>query len=191
MMNQKGEQNFKSRIFIGIPLKEEIRKEIQKQLHNLPGRSVPSEHWHFTLHFLGPLAEIQIQQLDHCLREINFGHSFKSSIAHFNAFPNLRSARVVWLGIGDGIASFTRLAQSLTEALRGQEFKLEDRDYIPHLTLSRLSKPCNLNRWIKQNPFKKIPFQVEEIVVFRSVFPQTGGPPHYEKLFHYPLKNSD
>lgn len=178
----------KKRLFIGVPIPEEVREGILRQLHKIPGRLVPKENWHFTLHFLGEIEEEKILLLHEILKDLDLDKPFKSTIHHFSAFPNNRSARIIWLGVTDGSLGFTQLEATLRAALEKAEFKLDNRSYIPHLTLSRLRKPYNISRWINKTPFKKMSFQIQEIVVYESVKSEKNGPPLYSALFRFPLR---
>ncbi len=178
----------KKRLFLGITILDDIKEALKLQLRKIPGRSIPMQNWHFTLHFLGEVEEERVAMLNQALKEIDLGHHFKCNIAYLSAFPSVRSARIIWVGVAEGATLFSELAEKLRIQLKNLGFKIDERDYIPHLTLSRLSSPWNLNRWIRKNPIKKITFEVLEVVVYESVFPKEGGPPLYFPLFRYPLK---
>jgi 2'-5' RNA ligase len=55
-----------------------------------------------------------------------------------NAFPNLRSARVIYLEIGDGGLQISKIYNILENNLSKIKIRKEGRKFTPHITIGRI-----------------------------------------------------
>ncbi len=155
--------------------------EVQSQLtQSLTGiRWVVQENLHFTLKFLGSVEDTKIapimQALEEALRPVR---CFLLGGKGIEVFPNLRRARVLWIGLqGQGLH---RLAEEVETVLEPLGFPREIRDFAPHLTLGRWRNPGlqqqklreQIERW-QDYDFGQS--QVDEVVLFQSVLKPTGA----------------
>lgn len=177
----------KRRLFLGIPLTDEARKELNRQLHgDISGRVVPSPNWHFTIHFLGDVEEEEHQALEEALEKIDLGVPFEVTITHLGAFPTTRYAKILWVGITEGKEAVATLAKRLEFPLRDLGFKIDERPFVAHLTISRFPRPKNLSKWLEHHSLKKIRMQITELVLYESIL--GGGAAEYHKLRTYKIR---
>lgn len=168
----------KNRIFLGIPLSNESREDLLKKLTSVPGKIVNPEKWHFTLQFLGDIEDSKIKELATALKNQDFGGPFDCDISHLNAFPNQRSAKILWFGISKGTSEFNRLVEKLNLILSQLRIVVDDRPFVPHLTISRLITPTNITQWLLKTKIKKTTVEIKQICIYHSIL--DAHPPHYQ-----------
>src|SRR5687767_7687520 len=96
-----------SRLFVGIPIADEMRRALERHLaatvgERLPGRAVPPANWHLTLRFLGATDAERRRRVDDELSRIERPPPFALSFTSLGAFPRAGRAKVLWLGVGEG-----------------------------------------------------------------------------------------
>jgi 2'-5' RNA ligase len=176
----------KRRLFIGISIPSVLHGSLNKYVEDVPGRIVPPSNGHITVQFLGEVEEKTIERLDFILRSLNLGPAFHVHLGALGAFPNDRSARVMWLGIGEGKEGLQQLAKIVREVLAREGFKVDARLYTPHLTLCRFFPSRRMTEWIKKVQLKKLVFPVQEIGLYESILGKR--PAIYKRLAEYVLK---
>ena len=97
------------------------------------GKAVPEARIHLTLAFLGDVGEARIEAAVAAAAGLR-GASFDLQLDEVGSF---RGARVAWAGCARPARELAQLESSLAGALRERGFVLEDRPYVPHLTLVR------------------------------------------------------
>jgi len=103
---------------------------------------VRRENLHVTLRFLGDVDADEATRAEDAAREAAKGAApFGALLGPPGAFPSAKKARVLWLGLLEGVEPMTRLANALEAALVARGFESEGRDYTPHLTLARVKEP--------------------------------------------------
>jgi len=101
------------------------------------GRRTPRENLHMTLAFLGETAPERVPLLETLLRKSAKGiPAIEIHMDRLNCFSDKRDTRLVYL-TGEPPKELTLLASRLHEALRREGFPLEDRAFLPHVTLCR------------------------------------------------------
>ena len=178
------------RLFVGVPLTEEARREIDAHLRTalpdgLPGRAVPVANWHLTLRFLGATRADQLTTVVQHLREADLGGTFEVGFGGLGAFSRPRSARVLWVGLTEGVERMKMLARIAEEAARAAGFEAEEKSFKPHLTLSRIQPPRDVTGALQRVPPLELRMPVREVVVFRSHL--GGGPARYEAIERFAL----
>jgi len=172
------------RCFLAVPLTDYARNHIKK-LGILPGRKVPLEKLHLTLHFLGNVEEQALNALIKELKTTPLGQPFEIQFSELGAFPKQTHARVLWLGVKKGSEELNQLVLTLGEKLKALNFKIEERPYLPHLTISRLDPPKNLTTWIDFTSFKPFVMPAQEIILYQSVLEENQS--RYLELQRYPF----
>jgi 2'-5' RNA ligase len=133
------------RSFIAIELPEEakegltrLEKELERDEHKFV-KWVDPGGIHLTLKFLGNIPSKRVAEITEAIEEAAQGISpFHLEISGLGAFPNLRQARVFWVGIGGEVDKLSRLQQNIDSALAALGFTKEERPFVPHLTLARI-----------------------------------------------------
>lgn len=143
-------QSGKTRTFLAFKLPEATRKmcvEFQKKLNeffdgDVGVKWVEPENLHVTLAFLGNLENKQLKELIVRLERINgYKFTFKIDKLNWNGYEKI--PRVLWLELkGKSARSLYLCVKSV---LRSLKIKVEDREYIPHITLGRV-------KWVKRRP---------------------------------------
>ncbi len=131
------------RLFIALPLPPDVRERLegtQAVAHRLalPLRLARAEGMHLTLAFLGETAEDRVPALhdvlDDAARQVP---PFRMELAGLGAFPTRRRPRVLWAGLGGDLETTSRLHVALSDRLADGGFRVEERDFRPHITLGR------------------------------------------------------
>ncbi|MFQ5846386.1 MAG: RNA 2',3'-cyclic phosphodiesterase [Candidatus Methylomirabilales bacterium] len=132
------------RVFIAINIDASLRAplaEIQGKLKPTaaPVSWVKPANLHFTLKFLGEVAEADLPTLREAVRRSLAGIGpFTLSLAGLGTFPPKGRPRVVWVGIAQGAAEMEKLRGRIDETLLPLGFPREPRPFQPHLTLGRV-----------------------------------------------------
>lgn len=178
------------RLFIGVPLADGARAEIEARLRGalpdgLPGRAVPAANWHLTLRFLGDTRADQLDVIRDHLRAADLGAAFGVRFGGMGAFSRPRSARVLWIAVTEGVERMRALARIAEDAARAAGFAPEGKPWKAHLTVSRIQPPRDVTHAIERVPPLDVEMRVAEIIVFRSHL--GGGPARYEAVERIPL----
>lgn len=177
------------RCFIAIELPEEAKRGIARLKEEL----VRDEHkfvkWvdpggiHLTLKFLGNIPAKRVTEIAEAIGKAAQGISqFHLEISGLGAFPNLRQARVLWVGIGGDVDVLSRLVQNVDSALAVIGFAKEERPFVPHLTLARIRQGASpperreFGELVGSTIFKsKYQIEVEAISLMRSQLTPAGA----------------
>jgi 2'-5' RNA ligase len=177
------------RLFIGVPVSEEARAAIARQLpKSLPGKVVGLDKWHFTLRFLGATTSDARGDLIRGLSSAKLGAPFRIRFGKLGAFPNTRRARVLWLGVPLGGEQLSALAAIAERTARAAGFAPESRRFTPHLTLSRMDPPQSVAALVANALDLDVQMRVESMIIYRSRL--GGGPARYEEVQRFALSGS-
>jgi 2'-5' RNA ligase len=160
-----------NRIFIGISLDPFVRVELFERLRTLSPALDFTEgtlhKWHFTLAFLGSLTPQEFQKLTDIFVKWDTPR-FLGKFGQLGAFPKPSSTRILWVGLSEGIFEFQTLYQEIHDRLEDNGFHLEERPFVPHLTLRRFKRMEDLRKIIADTPSLNIPFEVGKVTLFNS-----------------------
>ena len=174
------------RLFIGVPLSDEARRSIARSLpKTLPGKPVPVENWHFTLRFLGSTTAEARDQIIQRLKFASCGAEFGIRFSELGAFPSAGRARVLWLGVDEGVERMEQLGAIAEAAARSAGFPAEAREFTPHLTLSRIDPPASAKTLLGSKVRFGVSMTVDSVILYRSRL--GGGPARYEIVERFPL----
>ncbi len=96
---------------------------------------------HLTLKFLGEVSTGQAEEIRGVIEAVAADqHAFKMRVRGLGCFPNLRSPRVVWVGVEPADASLDGLQAGLETGCEALGFGREARAFSPHLTLGRIRR---------------------------------------------------
>ncbi len=134
----------------------------------------PPENYHVTISFLGGLTEEQVAACRMAGEDAAEQLSpFMVELANLGAFPEIEVGRVLWIGVRKSQKIMT-VFEVLTDRLRRRGLPIEEREFLPHLTLCRLRTARNLTDWM--SPFRRRNFakyRIERLELLRS---QNFGP---------------
>jgi RNA 2',3'-cyclic 3'-phosphodiesterase len=175
------------RLFIGVPVTDDARNAIARALpRSLPGKPVLPDNWHFTLRFLGATSPAVRDSLITSLSAAQNIPRFQIRFGQLGAFPSPRRARVLWLGVERGGDKLSALAKVAESAAQSAGFDPENRDFTPHLTLSRLDPAASVATLLAAKPKIDVAMPIDAVILYRSLL--GGGPPRYEELAAIILK---
>jgi len=172
------------RVFIAINLPGETKQgllAIQKKFPTLPCHWVGPENLHLTLAFLGNLNEEEILKVIEAVREaVNQRQGFTFSLDKVCYGPDRKMPpRLVWIE-GEKSRELAELKRNLDGLLAEKiNYKLDKRDFLPHITLSRIK----IFNWKRLEPEQrpeidlKVSFEiaVNSIEVMESQLKRTGA----------------
>jgi 2'-5' RNA ligase len=172
------------RAFVAVAIGPEVVRRITEAQSEMKARIggvrwVAPENFHFTIKFLGPVPEENIDVIASALEEaVSSVPRFVIAARGIGIFPDTRTPRVIWVGLdGKNLEPLVRAVESVLEPLG---FAPESRPFQPHLTLGRWSRQetrgkalrKEIERWA-DTPFGD--FSVENMILFRSVLNPRGA----------------
>ena len=175
------------RLFIAIPIPDDLRKRLVSMSNGLPGaRWVRPEGMHITLFFAGETERLQAEDLDAELSGIRMP-AFELQPVGLGSFERGSKVKMVWVGIEDSDA-LTHLQGCVESAAVRAGFKREARKFKPHITLARMKqgRAKEVGEWIEgKDMFGSKAFPVEYFSLYRSHLAREAA--LYEPLINYPL----
>lgn len=155
-------------------------------------RWVEPNNIHLTIIFLGDVPPARLEQLADAIRDETKMHGpFDLSVRGLGAFPHVRKARVIWIGL-EAPPGFATLVRGVQAAAAKLGFVLEERPLSPHLTIGRVGQHAtavelqHVHAALEASSIGVIgTFRVEALQVFKSEL-KPGGPV-YTRLYSLPL----
>jgi 2'-5' RNA ligase len=157
-----------SRAFVAVRPPEHVLDAIA-DLPAVPGRATTRDQWHVTLQFLGDVEDLDA---------IKLNLETRAGIAQFGGLGTFPG--VIWLGLQAGSDTLTALAHEIGVQL-GIE---EQREYHPHLTLSRLKRGTRVE--VPDIGAVGEEWRLEEVVLFQSTLEPTGA--EHQQVAKFPLR---
>jgi 2'-5' RNA ligase len=172
------------RAFVAVAIGPEVARRIAEAQTELKARIggvrwVAPENFHFTIKFLGPVSEENIEGIASALKEAASSvPRFVIAAGGIGIFPDIRRPRVIWVGLdGKNLEPLVRAVESVLEPLG---FAPESRPFKPHLTLGRWSRQetrgealrKEIERWT-HTAFGE--FAVKNVILFQSVLNPRGA----------------
>ncbi len=173
------------RIFAAIQPPLQIREDIAKYVTGLrsefrdtPFKWESVEKLHITLKFEGNLDENRLENFLSAARSAASHSAFEVRIEKTGAFTRGRGPNILWLGIGRGRESLTRISSEIESSLTaGGKFQ-PSVNFNPHITIARLKPRGNYERLICKHldtDFPELEFTASDIAVFKSELTPTGS----------------
>lgn len=138
------------RTFLAIDLPEEIKVQIENVQSRLKA-SVKGIRWarpegiHLTLKFFGNISENKIADISSVVEKNTVDiRPLSLKVSTLGTFPNLKSPRVLWLGIGGSVEKLSDLQKEIEKDLESIGFQRGNRAFRAHLTLGRIKSPKNV-----------------------------------------------
>jgi 2'-5' RNA ligase len=161
------------RLFLAIDIPESVQDQISAltcpELEQV--RWTTSHQLHITLVFIGDQPQHRLDEIIEAVSEVEFTPFTLNlkKIGHFRS-------GIIWLGVEEN-QQLQRLQKSLSHKIRGLDIKLEQRKFIPHLTLGRCKKltPEVLETVSKKGLRFETGFEVGEFQLKSSVLKADGA----------------
>ncbi|MFQ6611554.1 MAG: RNA 2',3'-cyclic phosphodiesterase [Fidelibacterota bacterium] len=135
------------RTFVAIPIPETIRPVYAKLKATVPGSGlkikwVRSDLMHLTLKFLGYTPESSVEDVRSVFAKLVKPQSaFNLSICNTGCFPKPERPRVLWMGIEGDLDHLKNLVNQINSGLEPLGFLVEEKSFVPHLTIARIRYP--------------------------------------------------
>lgn len=177
------------RAFIAIELPEDVKTVLSGLLDKLRKGNERAVKWvspegtHLTLKFLGNIPEERVPQITVAVRRAAAGIGpCTLELKGLGAFPNLRTPRVVWVGVGGDVPNVIKLQKTMDNALIPLGFIPEKREFSPHLTLGRVrdrassGERLQLGGMISSFKFTERPaFLAKKLSLMKSTLTSSGA----------------
>jgi 2'-5' RNA ligase len=184
------------RTFIAIEIPQGTKQqmtEVQRRLKNAgieAGWPRP-EGMHLTLKFLGEVLDSQIADIKSALAAAVHGIGrFWLDIGGAGAFPNPKTARVVWTGVSGNLEKLKILQAAVEDAMAGLGLERENKAFTPHITLGRIKYIRSKESWLRAldevKDIKLPGFEVTAVSLMKSELKRTGA--EYTEIARAELK---
>lgn len=182
------------RLFVAVPLpsaplaacRELVGAVRAGPLGRVP-RWVHLDNLHLTVRFLGDTPADLVPDVALAVRDALTGiPAFDVELAGAGMFPGPRKPRTLWLGIEQGAAGLSALADALDAPLEPLGWPRDERPYRPHLTVARLDAAAPAQgiavaeALVAAATGWRTGFRADRVVLFRSHL--GGGPPRHEPV---------
>ena len=186
------------RVFCAFDLPELLRARIKKHATAVRD-AVPDaaaswgrpENVHLTMKFFGDVDQRKAPLISKALtRAVEEFSAIEISVGGTGVFPRPSRPQVLWIGVDDSSGALAKLQQRLEEECAREGFSKEDRAFRPHLTIARIRKPHNANRFAEahlRTEFPAIELVLNELALFRSELSPKGS--QYTALSRHRLQH--
>jgi 2'-5' RNA ligase len=168
------------RLFVGIPLADEVRAEVAAVVAQLRRgadnlRWSAAEGWHITLQFLGSVGAEQIECVKARLGEVRSA----PVPVRLGALGAFEGAGIVFVDV-EVLPELTALQQRVETATAKCGFAAEDRPFHPHITLARAKGRKRFRgvpgpRSLGENPPRFSAFEAREFLLYESFTEPAGA----------------
>lgn len=167
----------KKRLFIALDMPTAPRVELARLCTGLPGaRWTPASQMHLTLCFLGETEGSAFLDLREALADIR-AEAFSLGLRGLGFFPPRGTPRVLWAGIKANPALLHLQARVLA-CVRRLGLPLEQRKFLPHITLARLSEASlpKLQGYLSTYALFSVPaFPMQSFCLYSSLLGRAGA----------------
>jgi RNA 2',3'-cyclic 3'-phosphodiesterase len=183
------------RVFIAIDIGDAVRREVSRVVSTLTGKleaakTPPKVVWvkpdalHVTIKFIGEVEPREVERLQALLAPPIELEPFELEWRGVGTFPNHKHPRALWLGVINGAAPLAQVEAEVSRRLAGANaVELDDRAFLPHLTIGRVKMAGAGVDWpkiLQAVEVKRVASIVDRVTLYRSELSQRG--PHYTGL---------
>jgi 2'-5' RNA ligase len=183
------------RLFVSIDLPESLAAavaDVQEAFADAEGlRFTDPEQAHVTLKFLGDVAEDRLPAVEAAIEAAVTDAGvdpFEAEVGGLGVFPSLEYISVVWVGVDEGGAEMTRLAEAIERETTAIGFDPEDHEFTPHATIARMDDARGkalVQRIVREDAPTVGSFRVEDVRLKESTLTPDG--PEYATAARFPL----
>jgi len=177
------------RAFIAAELPQELKGQLKKFQAGLKQPNLGSVKWadaestHLTFKFLGNIEAKSVARIRDVLDEVGRQATpFNLMTGITGCFPNVKNARVYWLGLDGDMEKLRKFQKDIDVAVGRLGFAVDDRPFRAHLTLARLREGdsdtdrSKFLELIQAAEFKPVcAFKVDRIFLMRSRLTPQGA----------------
>lgn len=165
------------RLFVGVPLPEELLGFVSEAQTALPIRSdirlTRRDQLHVTLCFLGGVSGTQAEHAARVLSEVPCTMGGVVLLGGYVCLPGAARARVVALAIEDGEGILGALFERVASGLEREGlFQREARPFRPHLTIARVRRPGKLGL---SADMPTTALEIRSVCLYESVLSRDGA----------------
>lgn len=177
------------RVFIGIPVPQEIKNKIDESKSKLDqviikGKWSTIDNLHLTLVFIGDINEDRIGLLSDILdKSLTDLPAFELSFGELGSFAK-GNQFIVWLGIHHDHHALFHISRILKTEFKKTHFPYDNKPLKPHVTLVRQASIDTLQTLPRLNI--NLTWKVDQIHLYQSH--QVEGRLTYTSLHHVKLK---
>ena len=137
------------RLFLAIELDPRERRAIRQATASMRKAAsdanwVPEDNLHLSLKFFGEQPDSTPAALQLILAPVGAAHPpFDLHVSGLGAFPNLRSPRVVWMGVQHD-PRLELMHHDVEATCASHGYPLDARAFRPHITIARVRDPLPL-----------------------------------------------
>jgi 2'-5' RNA ligase len=115
-----------------------VQRLLRRQLE-IAVRWTQPDQMHLTLHFLGEVEAVDIDELVAELARVASGcKPLELCVQGLGVFPEKGRPRVIWVGLGGDLESLSQIQREVTQAAARFGDHHEAKAFLPHLTLGRV-----------------------------------------------------
>lgn len=173
------------RVFIAYPLPEELSQKLVGFQYSLLRRSIPlkaypAQNLHLTTAFLGEIPKETQGPLIKIINLVNREtKQLRLKTTSLSGFPTAARAGTLILKVsGQDIKKLKKARGMLQRLLKEHDFWTDQKAFVPHITLGRVSRPLDLKLLKINTP--DISFVLKKMHLFKSVMTSPG--PVYQQL---------
>jgi RNA 2',3'-cyclic 3'-phosphodiesterase len=170
-----------ARLFFALwpaaPAAEELERLAREVARSAGGRAVPLDKIHLTVVFLGEVAAERVADAG----EVAASLPGADIAVRLDCVGSFAGARAAWAGSSLPAQALRALQSDLARGLRGAGFALEDRSYVPHVTLAR-----RIVRSVPRAVIEPIGWHADELALVRT----EAGTGRYTTLGAWPLRRT-
>ena len=165
------------RTFISVSLPKEIvniKKMLQSTIDSkgVEIKWVRNGNMHLTLKFIGHTPDASVEDINKTLQCVTEDFSSISlSIVGSGCFPRPERARTLWVGITGEKDKLNDFVDAINISLEPFGFPIQERKFIPHVTLARIKYPQKYTPDITQflnTTFSELPMKISRINLMSS-----------------------
>ena len=165
------------RAFISVSIPREIvniKKMLQSTIHSKGAKIkwVKDGNMHLSLKFIGHTPESSVEDLNKTLKSVTKEFSpISLSIIGPGCFPRPERVRTLWVGIAGEIDKLDDLVNAINGNLSQLGFPIQERKFIPHITLARIKYPQKHTPDVTQflnTTFTELPMKISRINLMSS-----------------------
>ena len=165
------------RTFISVSLPKgivNIKKMLQSTIDSkgVEIKWVRDGNMHLTLKFIGHTPEVSVEDINKTLKSVTEDFSSISlSIVGSGCFPRPERARTLWVGIAGEKDKLDDFVDAINGRLEPLGFPIQERKFIPHVTLARIKYPQKYTPDITQflnTTFTELPMKISRINLISS-----------------------